>query len=124
MILTGFLFNVLIKHGNPDDANRWTLGSPDAPFWLISRIFPERMNCWIATDLRGNIVSGHFVSFDVRPSAPSNKMMGLFRRLLCFLGYHDFRVVEVTMGFGASGTVEKVECPRCGRSTARRSRKT
>ena len=49
-------------------------------------------------------------------------MMDLFRQLICFLGFHDFRVVEVTMGFGASGTVEKVECRRCGRFTTRRQR--
>ncbi len=49
-------------------------------------------------------------------------MIDLFRWLLCFLGFHDFRVVEVTMGFGSSGNVEKVECRRCGRLTARRQR--
>jgi len=46
--------------------------------------------------------------------------MNLLRRLLCFLGFHDFRIVEVTMGFGPSGAVEKVECRRCGYLTARR----
>jgi len=46
-------------------------------------------------------------------------MMDLFRRLLCFLGFHDFRVVEVTVGFGPSGAVEKVECRRCGHLIAR-----
>ena len=49
-------------------------------------------------------------------------MMDLSSRLLCFLGFHAFRVLEVTMGFGSSGTVEKVECRRCGRLTARRQR--
>ena len=49
-------------------------------------------------------------------------MMHLYHRLACFLGFHDFRVVEVTVGFGASGAVEKVECRRCGSSTARRQR--
>jgi hypothetical protein len=49
-------------------------------------------------------------------------MMDPFRRLLCFLGFHDLRVVEVTMGFGSSGTVEKVECRRCGHRTARLQR--
>jgi len=48
--------------------------------------------------------------------------MNLFRWLICFLGFHDFRVVEVTMGFGASGAVEKVECRRCGRLTVRLQR--
>jgi len=35
-------------------------------------------------------------------------------RLLCWLGVHDFRVVDVTFGFGAGGSVERVECRRCG----------
>ncbi len=51
-------------------------------------------------------------------------MMKLFHRLLCFLGFHDFRVVEVIMGFGPSGAVEKVECRRCGRFIARRQRES
>ena len=47
-----------------------------------------------------------------------------FRRLLCLLGLHDFRVVEVTVSFGLSGAVEKVECRRCGHFTTRRQRTT
>ena len=35
-------------------------------------------------------------------------------RLLCWLRVHDFRVVDVTFGFGAGGSVERVECRRCG----------
>lgn len=124
MIRTGFLLNVLTKHKIPDDANGQTFASPYAPCRSTSREPPERTKCWIATDLRENIVSGHAASFDVRQSGLSCNMMDLFRRLLCLLGFHDFRVVEVTMGFGSSGTVEKVECRRCGRSTARRSRET
>jgi len=46
--------------------------------------------------------------------------MDFFRQLLCFLGIHDFRVVEATMSFGLSGAVEKVECRRCGYLTTRR----
>ncbi len=34
--------------------------------------------------------------------------------LLCRFGFHDFRVVEVTFGFGAGGSVERLECRRCG----------
>jgi hypothetical protein len=34
-------------------------------------------------------------------------------RLLCFLGFHSFRLVEKTGSFG-SGGVEKVQCQRCG----------
>ena len=35
-------------------------------------------------------------------------------RLLCRLGFHNFRVIEATLGFGDAGNVEKVECRRCG----------
>ncbi len=35
-------------------------------------------------------------------------------RLLCRLGLHDFRVIDVTFGFGPSAKVEQVECRRCG----------
>ncbi len=61
-------------------------------------------------------------TIEVRPSVASCEMMDLFSRLLCFLDFHDYRVVEVTVGFGASGAVEKVECRRCDRLTVRRQR--
>jgi hypothetical protein len=41
--------------------------------------------------------------------------------LLCLLGIHDFRVIDATLGFGAGGGVEKVECRRCGLVTTRRA---
>ncbi|MDX1512491.1 MAG: hypothetical protein R3174_02000 [Gammaproteobacteria bacterium] len=40
--------------------------------------------------------------------------------LLCQFGLHDFRIVEVSFGFGPGNTVEKVECRRCGFHTSRR----
>ncbi|NQV82758.1 MAG: hypothetical protein HQ494_02960 [Rhodospirillales bacterium] len=36
------------------------------------------------------------------------------QRLMCWLGFHNFRVLEVTFGFGEAGDVEKVECRLCG----------
>ena len=41
-------------------------------------------------------------------------------RLLCLLGFHDFRLVESTGAFGAAGEVQKSECRRCGRVITRR----
>jgi hypothetical protein len=38
----------------------------------------------------------------------------LIGRLRCWFGYHDFRVIDKTFGFGEAGGVEKVECQRCG----------
>ncbi|NIM27011.1 MAG: hypothetical protein GTO67_08645 [Gammaproteobacteria bacterium] len=41
-------------------------------------------------------------------------------RFLCFVGVHDFRVLEVRFGFGEGNRIEKVECRRCGRLSTRR----
>jgi hypothetical protein len=42
-------------------------------------------------------------------------------QIACLVGLHDFRVVEVTFGFGGSDAIEKLECRRCGRTAARRA---
>ncbi|MFV2031956.1 MAG: hypothetical protein ACC663_05620 [Gammaproteobacteria bacterium] len=42
----------------------------------------------------------------------------LLAKLLCRLGFHDFRVISITFEFGTRG-VEKVECKRCGVTMAR-----
>ena len=47
------------------------------------------------------------------------KLREFVDRLLCWLGIHDFRVVDVTFGFGGGGSVERVECRRCGLVTTR-----
>jgi hypothetical protein len=44
----------------------------------------------------------------------------LLGRILCWLGFHDFRVVNVTFGFGTDG-VEKDECRRCGVTRTRKA---
>ncbi|GMR20616.1 MAG: hypothetical protein BMS9Abin36_1212 [Gammaproteobacteria bacterium] len=43
-----------------------------------------------------------------------SKLPALLGLILCWLGFHDFRVIDKTFGFGAGGGVEKVECRRCG----------
>ncbi len=47
-------------------------------------------------------------------SVNGEKLREYVGRLLCWLGVHDFRVVDVTFGFGEGGSVERVECRRCG----------
>ncbi len=42
-------------------------------------------------------------------------------RLLCTLGVHEFRVLEVRFGFGQGNRIERVECRRCGLVSTRRS---
>ena len=37
----------------------------------------------------------------------------LLGRIFCWLGFHDYRVVNVTFEFGADA-VEKDQCRRCG----------
>ncbi len=43
-----------------------------------------------------------------------SKLPPFLGRLLCWLGFHDFRIINKTFGFGAAGGVEKVQCRRCG----------
>ena len=45
-------------------------------------------------------------------------MLKLLGRFLCWLGFHDYRVVNVTYQFGTGG-VEKDECRRCGTTRTR-----
>ena len=40
-------------------------------------------------------------------------------RVLCRLGFHDYRVVEKIFQFGAGSGMEKVECRRCGQIVMR-----
>ena len=56
----------------------------------------------------------------VRTMAESRvRMPNWIGRLLCRLGFHDDRLIEVIVAFGASGQVRKVECRRCGYATTR-----
>ena len=41
-------------------------------------------------------------------------MIFKFASLLCWLGIHKYKVIDVTFGFGASGTIKKVKCKTCG----------
>jgi hypothetical protein len=41
-------------------------------------------------------------------------LVALLGRLLCWLGIHNFKVLDVTLGFGGAGGVEKIQCRRCG----------
>jgi len=41
------------------------------------------------------------------------KLPRLLGRFLCWFGFHDYRVVNITYEFGTGG-VEKDECRRCG----------
>ncbi len=53
--------------------------------------------------------------------AKHSKLSQILGRLLCWLGFHDFRVINVRFGFGGGGNIEQVECRRCGRFTTRQS---
>ncbi|MDP7518267.1 MAG: hypothetical protein QGI17_14270 [Arenicellales bacterium] len=49
------------------------------------------------------------------------KLPLLLTRLLCRLGFHDFRVISKQFGFGTKGGVETVECRRCGVTMTRQA---
>ncbi len=48
-----------------------------------------------------------------------DNMESLIGRLLCWLGLHKYRLVEVTESFGSAGAVEKVQCDRCHATATR-----
>ncbi len=54
-------------------------------------------------------------------SSTTPKLPPLLARLLCRLGYHDFRVISKTFGFGTEGGIETVECLRCGVTITRQA---
>ncbi len=43
-----------------------------------------------------------------------SKRSSLFGRLLCWLGFHNFRVIDKTFEFSGGGGIERLECQRCG----------
>jgi hypothetical protein len=51
----------------------------------------------------------------------ASRLPAIVGRLLCLLGLHDVRVLEVRFGFGQGNHIEKVECRRCGLVSTRRS---
>ena len=61
---------------------------------------------------------------DSRPDRDQNRLPlpPLIGRLLCIIGRHDYRIVEVTGGFGGGGSVEKRECRRCQFVSVRQGR--
>ena len=50
-----------------------------------------------------------------------SRLPSLLGRLLCWLGFHDFRVIDKTFEFGGGGGIEKVECRRCGTTIIRQT---
>ena len=61
---------------------------------------------------------------DNRPDRDQNRLPipPLMGRLLCRIGWHDYRILEVTSGFGGGGSVEKRECRRCQFVSVRQGR--
>ena len=37
-----------------------------------------------------------------------------FNYLLCWLGIHNYKIIDITYGFGSGGTNEKIKCKICG----------
>ena len=49
------------------------------------------------------------------------KLPPLLGRLLCWFGFHDFRVIDRAYEIGAGAGIEKVECRRCAVTVTRRT---
>ena len=41
-------------------------------------------------------------------------MIFKFAYLLCWLGIHKYKIIDITFGFGASGTTKRIKCKICG----------
>jgi len=41
-------------------------------------------------------------------------MLKIIDQFLCLFGFHDYRLVDKTIAFGPSGSVETLQCRRCG----------
>ena len=65
------------------------------------------------------ISKDHAQGKEARAVANSERTQGIFDRILCWLGYHDDRVIDGIYGFGPGGSVQRVECKRCGRLDTR-----
>ena len=37
-----------------------------------------------------------------------------FAYLLCWLGIHRYKVIDITFGFGKGGSIQKLKCKICG----------
>jgi hypothetical protein len=46
-------------------------------------------------------------------------MPTLLGRVLCFLGMHDYALIDASFSFGAPGSVSKLRCRRCGKKKTR-----
>ncbi len=41
------------------------------------------------------------------------KLPNMLGRLLCWLGLHDYQIIDRSFDFGSCGDTEKVQCRRC-----------
>ena len=49
-----------------------------------------------------------------------NMSKRLLGKILCWLGFHDFRLISESFSFGGGG-IETVECQRCGLRKTRKA---
>ena len=45
-----------------------------------------------------------------------------FNLLLCWLGFHRYKVIDATFGFGSSDPIETIQCKICEMKKIRRKR--
>ena len=37
-----------------------------------------------------------------------------FAYLVCWLGIHRYKIIDITFGFGKAGSIQKLKCKTCG----------
>lgn len=82
--------------------------------------YRNRVDLLLRAGCRGQHARGGCRMNDER-NDPARRLPAAVGKLLCFLGLHDFRVLEVRFGFGQGNRIEKVECRRCALVSTRRS---
>lgn len=47
------------------------------------------------------------------------KIKSIVGHLFCLLGFHDYKIIDATLGFGLAGGTSTLECKRCGQVVTR-----
>ena len=48
-----------------------------------------------------------------------SKLLNFLGKFCCWLGIHNYCVIDASFGFGTGGNVEKIQCQRCSNVTIR-----
>ena len=53
------------------------------------------------------------LEMDLDGAHPQPEIQPLYHRVACWVGFHDYELIEVQLSFVPGSCVEKVECKHC-----------